>query len=371
MNVAKPVPMLDLKPQLEGLREPLEKALLEVLRSGHFILGPNVAAFEREFAEFLGVAETVGLSSGTDALVIGLRTLGVGAGDEVITTPFTFFATGEAILAVGATPVFADIDPETFCIDPAAVERAITPRTRALLPVHLFGHPADMDPLLALAEAHGLEILEDVAQAAGATYRTRKVGTLGAASAFSFYPSKNLGAMGDAGLLATNRPELAAHARRLRTHGQEGRYLHTEVGYTARLDEIQAALLRVKLPHVEPWNAGRRRAAEAYDAALRGVAGVTLPVTRPGNVHAFHQYTIRIHDGKREAVVEALASAQIASVVYYPHALHKMKPLQPYAANLPEAERAASEVLSLPLWPELPAETAAHIGAVIAGAVRR
>jgi len=370
MNVAKPVPMLDLKPQLEGLREPLEKALLEVLRSGHFILGPNVAAFEREFAEFLGVADTVGLASGTDALVIGLRTLGIGPNDEVITTPFTFFATAEAILAVGATPVFVDIDPETYCIDPAAVERAITPRTRALLPVHLFGHPAELDPLLALADAHGLEILEDVAQAAGATYRGRKVGTFGAASAFSFYPSKNLGALGDAGLLATDRPDVAAHARRLRTHGQEGRYMHTEVGYTARLDEIQAALLRVKLPHVDPWNAGRRRVAEAYDKALRDVRGVTVPTTRPGNVHAFHQYTIRIGDGKRESVVEALASAGIASVVYYPHPLHRMRPFQPNDYSLPEAERAASEVLSLPLWPELPDDTAAHIGAVIASALR-
>ncbi len=343
------IPILDLTPEVEALWDELMAAITRVLRSGQFILGPEVEAFEREVAEYLGVKHAIGLNSGTDALVIGLRALGIGPGDEVITTPFTFFATAEAISLAGATPVFVDIDPRTFNINPELIPPAITPRTKAILPVHLYGRPAEMDALLAIAEEHGLKVLEDCAQAFGATYRGKKVGTWGHAGAFSFFPSKNLGAYGDGGLLATNDDEVAELARMLRAHGSRRKYYNETVGYNSRLDALQAAILRVKLPHVDRWNAERRKVAERYNQLLAGTPGLVLPEVSEG--HVFHQYTVRVLEGQRDRVKQALAEAGIGTMVYYPVPLHRL-PVYGYSEGVfPEAERAATEVLSLPMGP--------------------
>ncbi|WP_243028290.1 DegT/DnrJ/EryC1/StrS family aminotransferase [Thermus albus] len=345
------IPILDLTPEVEELWDHLMAAITRVLRSGQFILGPEVEAFEREVAEYLGVRHAIGVNSGTDALVIGLRALGIGPGDEVITTPFTFFATAEAISLVGATPVFVDIDPKTFNINPELIPAAITPRTKAILPVHLYGCPADMDPILALAEEHGLKVLEDSAQAFGATYRGRKVGTLGHAGAFSFFPSKNLGAYGDGGLLVTNDDGVAEVARMLRAHGSRRKYHNEMVGYNSRLDALQAAILRVKLPHVDRWNAQRREVASRYNQLLAGIPGVVVPEISEG--HVFHQYTVRILGGRRDEVQKALAEAGIGTMVYYPVPLHLL-PVYGYPEGiLPMAEGAAKEALSMPMFPNL------------------
>ncbi|WP_243089950.1 DegT/DnrJ/EryC1/StrS family aminotransferase [Thermus neutrinimicus] len=345
------IPILDLTPEVEALWDDLMAAITRVLRSGQFILGPEVEAFEREVAEYLGVKHAIGLNSGTDALVIGLRALGVGPGDEVITTPFTFFATAEAISLVGATPVFVDIDPKTFNINPDLIPAAITPRTKAILPVHLYGRPAEMDAILAIAEEHGLKVLEDCAQAFGATYRGKKVGTLGHAGAFSFFPSKNLGAYGDGGLLVTDDDGVAELARMLRAHGSRRKYFNEMVGYNSRLDALQAAILRVKLPHVDRWNEKRRQVARRYNQLLSGIPDLVLPEVSEG--HVFHQYTVRILGGKRDMVQQALAEAVIGTMVYYPIPLHRL-PVYGYPEGaLPLAERAAGEVLSLPMGPFL------------------
>ncbi len=355
------ISMVDLEQQTQALWPELEKAVLGVLRSGRFILGPNVEAFEREAAEFLGVRFAVGVGSGTDALVLSLRALGIGAGDEVIVPSFTFFATAEAVSLVGGTPVFAEIDPKTFCLDPAATRAALSPRTRAIVPVHLFGHPADMSALREIAQERGLTLLEDAAQAFGAEYSGTRIGGLGNAAAFSFFPSKNLGAFGEAGLIATNDERIADSVRSLRAHGSRQRYVNTEIGYNARLDEIQAALLRVKLPHVAHWNDERRRVAAEYTASLGGIAGLTPPSVTRGCTHVFHQYTLRISDGRRDAVARALDSAGIASQVYYPIPIHQLPVYADRKVSLPITEAAASEVLSLPIYPELSSADAREI----------
>jgi dTDP-4-amino-4,6-dideoxygalactose transaminase len=362
--------MVDLGAQTDRLWPELEKAVHDVLRSGRFILGPNVEAFEREAASFLGTRYAVGVGSGTDALVLGLRALGVGPGDEVIVPSFTFFATAESVSLVGATPVFADIEPTTFCLEPESVAKAISLRTRAIVPVHLFGHPAEMDALGELARSRGLALLEDAAQGFGAVYRGRKVGGLGNAAAFSFFPSKNLGAFGEAGLIATDDAALADSVRSLRAHGSRERYVHTEIGYNARLDEIQAALLRVKLPHVAGWNDERRRVAAAYDASLSGVAGVRTPRVAPGCTHVFHQYTLRVPAERRAAIQKSLEAAGIATQIYYPIPNHELPMYAKGAASLPETEAAAREVLSLPIFPELTNEDAAEIARRLAAALR-
>ena len=366
------IPILDLGPDLRQHEADYVAAFRRVLRSGQFIGGPEVEAFEREAAEFLGVAHAVGLNSGTDALVIALRALGVGPGDEVVTTAFTFFATAEAVSQVGARPVFADVDERTFNLDPDAVEAAITERTRAVLPVHLYGRPAPMARLLEVARTRGLATVEDCAQSFGAVYdgdcagchgahcdpktRTelsgRQTGTMGEVGCFSFFPSKNLGAMGDAGLLATDDPEVADAARRLRAHGSRQRYRNEAVGYNSRLDAVQAALLRERLPRVAADNAARRAAARRYTAALAGVAGVVAPEIRDGD--AVHQYTIRVLDGRRDDVAEALAAGGVETRVYYPVPCHRL-PVYAHAGYppLPVTERLASEVLSLPIGPHL------------------
>ncbi len=347
------IPILDLSDEISALWDELQVAIQNVLRSGQFIMGPNVTAFEAEVESYLGVKHAVAMNSGTDALYIALRALGVSAGDEVITTPFTFFATAEAISHVGATPVFVDIDPVTYNIDPALIESAITPHTKAIIPVHLFGHPADMDPILEVAARHGLKVIEDVAQAFGAEYKGRKAGTLGHAGTFSFFPTKNLGAYGDGGLLATDDDEVAELARKLRAHGSLHKYQNELVGYNSRLDELQAAILRVKLPHVDEWNLGRRRVAETYRHLLRDLPGIVLPTEQPGVRHVYHQFTLRVLGGRRAELKDRLEKAGIGTMVYYPIPVHRL-PVYGQAANsFPVAEVASAQVLSLPIWAQL------------------
>jgi dTDP-4-amino-4,6-dideoxygalactose transaminase len=341
--------MLDLQREVEELGAELRKALDDVLRSGRFILGPQGAAFEREIARYLDVPFAVGLNSGTDALVLGLRALGVGAGDEVVTTPFTFVATGEAILRVGARPVFADIEPGGFNINPARVESRIGPRTRAILPVHLFGLPADLDALRSIAESRRIPLFEDTAQAFGADFGGRRAGSIGAAAAFSFYPSKNLGAYGDAGLFATRSADVAERVIKLRNHGARDKYEPELLGANSRLDELQAAILRVKLPHVDGWNDARRRVAQRYSAGFADVAGVVTPREPAGRSHVFHQYTLRILGGRRDRVRARLTEAGIATATFYSTPLHRIEIFADPKASLPEATRAAAEVLCLPM----------------------
>jgi len=332
-----------------------------VLRSGRFILGPEVEAFEREVAEYLGVKYTIGVNSGTDALVIALRALGIGPGDEVITTPFTFFATAEAISLVGAQPVFVDIDPVTFNIDPALIPAAITPRTKAILPVHLYGHAADMDPILEIAKQHGLKVLEDVAQAFGGAYKGRKLGALGDAGAFSFFPTKNLGGFGDGGLIATNDPDVAETAKMLRAHGARKKYHNETLGYNSRLDALQAAVLRVKLRYLDTQNARRRHVAARYGEALGGVEGLVLPSEQPYAYHVYHQYTVRVLHGQRDALRARLAEAGIGTMIYYPVPVHRL-PVYAYPqGTLPLAEQAAQEALSLPMGGMLEEESVSFI----------
>ena len=350
------VPLLDLAPEIESLWEELNAAIQAVLRSGQFVLGPQVREFEEQVAAYLGVRHAVAVNSGTDALVIGLRALGVGPGDEVITTPFSFFATAEAISIIGARPVFVDIDPLTYNLDAARLEEALTPHTRVIQPVHLFGHAADMEPILALAGKHGLKILEDTAQAFGGDYKGRRLGTIGDAGAFSFFPSKNLGACGDAGLLATNDDHVAELARMLRTHGSLKKYHNEMLGYNSRMDTLQAAILQVKLPHVDTWNTERRRAAAVYDELLRAVPGVVTPYQAAYARHVYHQYTIRLLGGRRDAVQARLREWGVTTQVYYPVPLHQLPVYRPMGYCLPVAEAAAREVLSLPLWPRISAD---------------
>jgi dTDP-4-amino-4,6-dideoxygalactose transaminase len=351
------IPILDLSPEIEILWDELNAAIQSVLRSGQFILGPEVSAFEQQAAQYLGVKHAIGLNSGTDALVLALRALNIGAGDEVITTPFTFFATAEAISAVGATPVFVDIDPATYNLDPDLIESNITPRTRAILPVHLYGQSSAMDKILAFAKQHNLHVLEDVAQAFGGRYADRKLGTLGTIGAFSFFPSKPLGAYGDGGLAVTDDDGLAETLRMLRTHGAKKKYFNETLGYNSRLDTLQAAILGVKLPHVDAWNEARRRIAHIYSEELAGVAGIACPVEMPNAYHVYHQYTIRILKGQRERMQTYLAQARIATMVYYPVPVHRLPYYAPLNYHLPCAELAAKEVLSLPIWPQMNEET--------------
>jgi dTDP-4-amino-4,6-dideoxygalactose transaminase len=350
------IPILDLTRQHRRLEQDLSPAIHKVLRSGMFINGPEVAAFEGEVAGYLGVSHAVGLNSGTDALHLALRALDIGPGDEVITTPFTFVATTEAIGIVGATPVFADIDLDTFNIDPGAVAAAITPRTRAIIPVHLYGLPAAMDEIVALANRHGLAVIEDCAQSFGATAGGARTGSLGTIGALSFFPSKNLGACGDAGMIVTQQAALADRVRRLRAHGAAVKYHHDELGVNSRLDELQAAILRVKLHHVERWIERRRTVAAQYAKALARTNGLTLPATdAPGVRHVYHQFTVRI-DRDRDGVAARLRDRGVQTMIYYPVPLHLQRvhaALGLREGAFPNAERVAREVLSLPMFPEL------------------
>jgi dTDP-4-amino-4,6-dideoxygalactose transaminase len=348
-----PVPFVDLKARVASIRGEVEAAVARVLDSGWFILGPEGEAFERELAEQLGAADAVGVANGTEALQLALVALGVREGDEVVTSPLSAAYTALAIIASGARPVFADLDETTLNVAPEAMARAITPRTRVLLPVHLYGHPADMDEVLSLARARGLAVLEDACQAHGALYKGRPVGTLGGIGALSFYPTKNLGALGDGGAVLVADRGQAAALRRLRNGGQSDRYRHESLGLNSRLDELQAALLRVGLRHLPAWTERRRHLAAVYRRELEG-AGVVLPMEQPYARAVHHLFVIR--HPRREALMAALGARGIGTLVHYPIPLH----LQPAfaslggrAGQLPVAEKAAAEVLSLPLYPEL------------------
>jgi dTDP-4-amino-4,6-dideoxygalactose transaminase len=312
---------------------------------------------------YLGVKHAIGVNSGTDALFISLRALGIGPGDEVITTPFTFVATAEAISHVGATPVFVDIDERTFNIAPELIEEKITGRTKAILPVHLFGRPVEMSGIMVLAERYNLKVVEDCAQSFGARYEGRQTGTIGDVGAYSFFPSKNLGAYGDGGLIATDDDALADAAHMLRIHGARKKYHNELVGYNSRLDTVQAAILRVKLPHVEAWNESRRRVAALYGELLGDILGVIVPEVAEG--HVFHQYTIRITNRNRDEVRAELKEAGIGTMVYYPVSVHRLPLYRKLDYNLPLAEKAAGEVLSLPIWPTLDGPTQQRVAEAI------
>ncbi|HTL11042.1 MAG TPA: DegT/DnrJ/EryC1/StrS family aminotransferase [Bdellovibrionota bacterium] len=364
------VPILDLGPDIQRNLGEYVKAFEDVLKSGQFILGPSVEGFEKDAAAYLGTKHAIGLNSGTDALVIGLRCLGVGPGDEVITTPFTFFATAEAISLLGAKPVFVDIDPRTFNIDAAQVEKKITAKTKVILPVHLYGQSADMEPILALARKRGLKVLEDTAQAWGAEYQGKKAGTMGDVGAYSFFPSKNLGAFGDGGLLSTNDDKVAELARKLRAHGGKNKYFNEMLGYNSRLDAVQAALLRVKMRTIDAYNDLRREAARRYGEILSRVPGLETPAEASGCKHVYHQYTVRLTSADRQAVQDKLTQAGIQTMIYYPMPLHRMPMYGLAEGSMPEAEKASQQVLSLPMGPDLPAEVQARVGEALRNALR-
>lgn len=348
------IPILDLKPQYESLQAQMDEAILSAVRSGQYINGPNVKAFEKEFAAYTGGAHAVALNSGTDALHLALRALDIGPGDEVITVPFTFVATTEAIGIVGAKPVFVDIDPATYNMDVTAIEALISPRTKAIMPVHLYGQPVDMDAVMAIAQRHHLAVVEDCAQAVGATYHGKQVGTIGTIGCFSFFPSKNLGCYGDGGAAVTDDATLAQRLVALRGHGGRVKYYHEELGVNSRLDEVQAAVLRVKLPHVDQWNQARRQVAMRYNEMLAGIPGVKTPEELADTVPVYHQYTIRTKD--RDRVQKALQERGVQTMIYYPVPLHLQQVhafIGHQKGDFPKTEHATEEVLSLPIFPEL------------------
>jgi len=352
-DMNEPVPMLDLSGQFRDLQDEWMAAIQAAGASGQFILGPQVAALEQEIARYVGVTHAVGVANGTDAILLALRALGIGPGDEVITTPFTFFASSEVIDLVGARPVFADIDPKSFCLDPESVRASITPRTRAIIAVHLFGHPADMEALMAIGSEHGLAVIEDCAQAFGAVAAGGRVGSIGAAGTFSFYPTKVLGCYGDGGMVVANSDEMVDGIRRLRNHGATAPFMHSVVGYNSRLDEIHAALLRIKLARIESAIKARQRVAASYDELLSGL-GLGLPARPAHGEHVFNLYTVRTPH--RDRVREGLTHNRIGTSVCYPLPLHLQevyRSLGYRAGELPVAEEAAREVLSLPIYPEL------------------
>jgi dTDP-4-amino-4,6-dideoxygalactose transaminase len=367
----EPIPPLDLKAQWLSIKGEISAAINAVVESQQFILGPQVQALEEEVAKYCGAKFAVGVASGTDALLLALHAAGVGPGDEVLTPTFSFIATADSVSLLGAIPVFVDIDPSTFAVDPAQLESKITPRTRAIVPVHLYGHPADMDPINSVAQRHNLKVIEDNAQSIGAKYKNHKTGGLGDLGCISFFPSKNLGAYGDGGMIVTNSESNARHLRVLRNHGSAKKYYATEQGWNSRLDEIQAAILRVKLRHLDNWGVVRRKNASTYSQLLKDVPGVVTPVEALWAEHVYHQYTIRMDN--RDCVQSALAEQGIGATVYYPTPIH----LQPIFAklgyhegDLPHAEQAAKEVLSLPIYAELTSEQIHRVVAAIAAAVR-
>ncbi|MDO9423470.1 MAG: DegT/DnrJ/EryC1/StrS family aminotransferase [Methylobacter sp.] len=358
------IPMVNLKAQYVGIKDEVERGLAETIENCSFILGPNVQAFEKEAADYLGVKHAIAVASGTDALHLALIAEGIGAGDEVITTAFTFIATAEAIKYVGAIPVFVDIDPKTFNISPEAIAKAITPKTKAVMPVHLFGQPADMTAIKQLCDRHNLKLIEDCCQSFGASINGKQTGAIGHAAGYSFFPSKNLGAFGDGGLVVTNSDETAAKLKMLHNHGSDVRYYHDVIGYNSRLDEMQAVILRAKLKRIDQYNKDRRRAGHYYSELL-----IDLPLTTPFEdglgEHVYHQYTVLCE--RRDELLKALQDKQIACAVYYPVPLHRQNVFkQEYAAvSLPVTEFVAANCLSLPICPFLEGDSIREIAAVI------
>ena len=377
------IPILNLQEQYRTLKTELHAAIDSVLESGQFILGAEVTAFEQEAADYLGAKHAIGVNSGTDALIISLRALGIGPGDEVLTTPFSFFATAEAISNVGAKPVFIDIDPATFNFNPSGIADKITANTKAILPVHLYGLPAPMADILAIARDRNLAVVEDCAQSFGAVYSDRcagcsqtcpddlreaiagkQTGSIGDLGAFSFFPTKNLGAFGDAGLISTDNDDLAELCRKLRVHGSLQRYRNEILGYNSRLDSLQAAILRVKLRYIDAWNQKRREIATLYSNRFSTLEGIVPPTVSPG--HVFHQYTVRILDGKRDAVREFLMKQGIVSMIYYPIPIDRLPVYDGQYPPNPTSDEVGTQVLSLPIYPELSLEDAKTVAEAIA-----
>ncbi len=372
-----PVPLCDIPARYKSLQPAIDAAVLRVLGSGQAILGPEVAAFEKEAADYCGSAFGVGCGSGTDALVLALHALDIGPGDEVIVPPFTFFATASSVCRVGATPVFADIDPITFNIDPKQIAAKVTRRTKAILPVHLFGQCCDMDAIGRIAEEHQLYIIEDAAQSFGSEYKGRRCGTLGIVAAMSFYPTKNLGALGDAGMVTTNDPELDRKLRALRVHGSEVKYYHKYIGYNMRLDAVHAAVLRVELPQVGQWLTNREQAAARYDSLIEGAqlhGFFRRPVAKADRRHTFNQYVVRVPAPHRDSLVQHLKDNKVGVEVYYPLSLHQQECFQHLGyrtGDFPISEEAAATVLALPMFPEITEAQQARVVEVCAAYISK
>jgi dTDP-4-amino-4,6-dideoxygalactose transaminase len=348
------IPLLDLVAQYQSIKPEIDQAVQRVLDSGWFILGEEVAAFEEEASDYLNVNYGVGVASGTDALILALRALEIGEGDEVIIPAYTFFATAGAVLHVGARPVLVDINPKTYCLDVDQVQQAVTERTRAVVPVHLYGHPAEMDPLMYIAEEHHLKVIEDNAQAFGAEYKGRKTGGIADVGCLSFFPSKNLGGYGDGGMVVTDSKEVAERVRMLRVHGWKKKYYPEVLGYNSRLDALQAAVLRVKLRHVDEWNQRRREIAAVYDRALAEVPDIQAPFAADHIAHVYHLYVVRTE--RRDQLQKKLREKHVASGVYYPEVLHLTGPMGEFGyqvGDYPVSEQASAETLAIPIYPEI------------------
>lgn len=367
-----PVPLIDFGRQYAYLRKDMEKAVLGVMERGHYIMGPEVGELERAIARLCDTKYAIAVASGTDALLIALRAVGVAPGDEVITTDFSFFATAGVVSRLGATPVFVDIEPDSYNLAPELIEAAITPRTKAIMPVHLFGQVADMDPIMALGRKHNIPVVEDAAQAIGSEYRGRKAGSIGEIGCFSFYPTKNLGAAGDAGIITTNDDKLNEACRMLRLHGQSGKYEHKIVGYNSRLDTLQAAVILVKMPYLEEWSRARQKHARVYDTAFSGVDGLRVPIVKDYTTfHIYNQYTLA--SPKRDTIVAGLNEAKIGNCVYYPIPFHKQacfSNLGYKPDDLPESSKAANQVFSIPIYPELTDTEQQEVIRTVIGLVR-
>lgn len=351
------VPILDLTAQYNSIKSEIDIAIARVVDSQHFILGPEVKSFEKEVAAYCGAKYAVGVASGTDALILSLKAFGIGEGDEVITTPFTFFATAESISLVGAKPVFVDVDPKTYCINPSLVEDKITKKTKAIIPVHLFGQCADMDAILEIAQRYSLKVIEDAAQAMGAVYKGRQAGSMGDTGALSFFPSKNLGGFGDGGMVITNNKKIADKVRILRVHGSKIRYIHSVIGANSRMDALQAAVLRVKLKYLDKWLDGRRKVAKYYNERLKDLPVIT-PYVPPSNIHTYHLYVLRVKPSP-EKLAKFLNDAGVEARTYYPVPLHLQecyKGLGYKKGYLPESESASPQTVAIPLYPELGAK---------------
>ncbi len=376
MTEDRPVPFIDLVPQFNAMSAEIMATVEKVFSEQKFILGDEVSELEREIAEYCDARHAIGCNSGTDALIIALQALGIGEGDEVITTPFSFFATASSICRAGATPVFVDINPETFNLDASAVEDAITPRTKAIMPVHLFGQCCDMEALWRIAQKYDLEIVEDACQAIGAEYQGRRTGVLGSVGCFSFFPTKNLGGAGDGGMMTTDDPELAKRLKCLRVHGDVGQYEHIEVGMNSRLDSLQAAVLRVKLRKLDSWTEARQQNANHYGDMFRqeGVLDtIILPKIEPNRRHVFNQYCIRVRQGHRDQLMQHLKAKKIGCAVYYPKPLHLQKCFKHLGyrpGQFPESEAASRDILALPSYPELPVSDQARVVAAVSDACK-